>query len=152
MKNISLITSIQIVALNAANHPTDNDTGEILFDSIPDKANFVSLPITVASSSFLEEMTQTRAGNLYSKNINCRVPKHTKDFEASIKPFLNIPLVALIKDPNNTEQLIFPLLLSYAKTNPGTPVSYRGYNLSFTGSSNKPSFFIKKVAETPEVS
>jgi hypothetical protein len=151
MKNISIVTKIQIVALDQANLPNDNGTGEILFDAIPNKANFVTLPITITSGSFVEEKSNTRAGDLFSKQISCRVPKHSLAFEATLKPFLNIPLVAVVSDPNDTEQVVFPLLMTYTKSNPGTPVSYRGYSINFAGSSKNPSIFIKNPEITPEI-
>lgn len=145
MKNISLFTKIRITFFDPDNQPNDNGSLEIAFNSIPNKNDFVELPITITSGKFVEEMAQTRAGQIFTKNVSCKVPKHYKNFDAQMQQFKSKPIVAMLTDANGVVQLVFPLLLSLSRQNDGTITSYRGYLLNFSGKSDKTSFFVNSV-------
>lgn len=146
MKNISLFTKIRITFFDPDNPPNDNGSLEIAYSNIPNKNDFVELPITITSGKFIEEMAQTRAGQIFTKSVSCKVPKHYKNFDAQIQQFKSKPITAMLTDANGVVQLVFPLLLSsLIRQNDGTITSYRGNLINLTGKSDKSSIFVNAV-------
>lgn len=145
MKNISHISAVRLTEYDPANPPRDNAVGEINFNSIPNKASFFEIPLTVGSGSFSEDKTKTRAGSMFAKEVAFKVPRIYFSIEQALSRFDSKPVVAMVTDANNTTFLVFPLLLSFKKAVQGTIGSYRGYSINLSGSGVKPSFFVKNI-------
>jgi len=146
MKNISIITSVLISKLDETDLPLPDENNEIDYATIPG-ADFSNLYITSLSGTYSEEEQETENGMLFNKSIQAKHPGIDADYQKALQLLAPFPLMAIVSDANGNHELVYPLLLSYNKRNPGTGSEYRGYSINMTGKYHIPSIFVTNMPQ-----
>lgn len=148
MKNISLITSIALGFCEPGFLRIVPPSMVIAATAIPGLQQFVRLPLTHGTGNFKEVYADGEEGEVYVKSIHCRIPRLYPAMDAQLQRLKRKALACLITDVNGFSILVHPLELSFTRSNPGEAGSYRGYELSLTGTSHSPSPYVSGLTQS----
>lgn len=132
-----MIKSIQLINLDALSNIPSSGNGTVSYNELVFAAGsgFETIYHTPESGAFEDSESQTRAGSLWTKNLNFSIPKIRAEVIAGLIKYQGRKNAALVTDFNGTTLLVFPLRISRKKQIPGQFSSKNAILVQMTGQS-----------------
>lgn len=136
-RNIGAIKTIQLISLDALSYIPTPGKSTISYNDLVFAAggSFEAIYHTPESGTFEDSETLTRAGSLWTKNINFSIPKIRTEVTNGLKNYEGKRNAALVTDFNGTSFLVFPLRILRKKQIPGQFSSKNAILVQMTGQS-----------------